>query len=250
MGPLNWLLTNLSGGDGVAAAVGAWLFVATLVLVFAMALRPSLAVSRFIDTLNTRLGRTIAWAILLAVLISAVNAIIRKVFNNSSNAWLEIQWILFGTVFLLCSPWTLLSNEHIRIDIVSSQLSKRARDRIDVIGHMFFTIPICLVMLYTSVPFFWRSLLQNEQSSNAGGLPVYPAKFLVPLAFFMLLLQGLSELIKRRAIMSGALADTTSGGGHHAAAEAEADRLKQALADEADKLARAQAAAAAEKAKS
>lgn len=217
-------------------------------LVLAMAVRPSLAVSRFIDALNTKLGRTIAWAILLAVLISTVNAIIRKVFNNSSNAWLEIQWILFGMVFLLCSPWTLLSNEHIRIDIISSLLSKRARDRIDVIGHALFIVPICLVMLYTSVPFFWRSLLQNEQSTNAGGLPVYPAKFLVPLAFFMLLLQALSELIKRRAIMRGELADTSSGGGHHAAAEAEADRLKQALAEEAEKVARSQAAAAKAKA--
>ncbi len=243
MGPFDWLLSNLIGGGGLAAAAGAWLLLATAALVMAMAIRPSLPLSRFIDTFNTKAGQAIAWAILIAVIISAVNAIIRKLFNDSSNAWLEMQWILFGTVFLLCSPWTLLSNEHIRIDIVNNLLSKRLRNGIDVIGHMFFIVPICLVMLYTGVPFFWRSLQQNEQSTNAGGLPVYPAKFLVPLAFFLLLLQAISELIKRRAIIRGELADTTSGGGHHAAAEAEADRLKQALAEEADRLALAQAAA-------
>lgn len=196
-----------------------------------------LGLSRAIDGLNTRIGRLVAWCILAAVLVSTVNAIIRKVFDTSSNSWLELQWVLFGAVFLLCSPWTLIQNEHIRIDVVSSMLPQRARNGIDVMGHSLFLIPMATVMVWTSWPFVMTSILQNEQSSNAGGLPVYPAKILVLLGFILLLLQGISELIKRLAIMSGQLADTTSGGGHHAAAEAEAERLRVALAEEAAKRA-------------
>lgn len=189
--------------------------------------------SRGVDAFNTRLGQIVAWAILAAVLVSAANAIVRKVFNTSSNSWLEIQWILFGAVFLLCSAWTLLSNEHIRIDIVNNALPKRVRDWIDVFGHVFFLIPVAFVLFYLSWPFFWRSLLQGEQSSNAGGLAVYPSKLLIPLAFTFLLVQGVSELIKRIAIIRGDLEDTVSGGGHHAAAEAEAQRVIQAAKEEA-----------------
>jgi TRAP-type mannitol/chloroaromatic compound transport system permease small subunit len=196
-----------------------------------------LGVSRAIDAINTRVGRWVAWAILAAVLISAANAIIRKVFDTSSNAWLEMQWVLFGAVFLLCAPWTLLSNEHIRIDVVSSLLSRRVRNWIDVIGHALFLLPMTLVMMWYCWPFFVRSLLQNEQSTNAGGLPLYPAKFLVPLGFTLLMLQAISELIKRVAIMRGQLEDV-SGGGHHEAAEAEAARLKAALEAEAATRAR------------
>jgi TRAP-type mannitol/chloroaromatic compound transport system permease small subunit len=200
-----------------------------------------LRMSRGIDAMNSFIGRYVAWAILAAVIISALNAVIRKVTGYSSNTWLELQWILFGAVFLLCSPWTFLSNEHIRIDVVSSMLSKRTRNIIDVIGHTFFVIPICLVMMYTAWPFFWRSLMQNEQSNNAGGLPQYPSKLFVPLCFTILLVQGISELIKRIAIMQGRLEDV-SGGGHHEAAEAEAARLRDALAAEAEAKAAAQAA--------
>lgn len=191
--------------------------------------------SRAVDRLNTRLGQFIAWAILLAVLVSAVNATVRKVFNTSSNSWLELQWILFGAVFLLCAPWTLLSNEHIRIDIVNNMFPKRLRDLIDVVGHVFFLLPVAFVMVWLGWPFFWLSLMQNEQSTNAGGLPVYPSKLFIPLAFTLLLVQGLSELIKRIAIMRGDLQDTVSGGGHHAAAEAEAERVIQAAREEAEK---------------
>ena len=176
-----WLLSNLTGGGGPAAMIGAWLLIAVGVLALLMFFRPALGLSRYIDKFNSWIGHSIAWMILVAVLVSAANAVVRKVFNTSSNAWLEIQWILFGAVFLLCSPWTLMANEHIRIDIVNSLLPKRLRDWIDVVGHWFFVVPICLVMLYTAVPFFWRSLMQNEQSTNAGGLPVYPSKFLIPL---------------------------------------------------------------------
>jgi TRAP-type mannitol/chloroaromatic compound transport system permease small subunit len=206
-----------------------------------------LSFSRFVDKMNTKIGQTVAWFIFAAVLISTLNAIMRKVFNWSTNSFLEIQWILFGAVFLLCAPWTLIAGEHIRIDIVNSLLSKKTRDRIDVIGHALFLIPMCLVMIYTALPFFWKSILLNEQSTNAGGLPVWPAKFFVPLAFFLMLLQGISELIKRIAMMKGHLEDTSAGGGHHAAAEAEAARLAATLAEEAEKVAQAQAAAAANK---
>lgn len=193
--------------------------------------------SRAIDAFNTFIGRWIAWAILAAILVSAVNATVRKVFNTSSNAWLEIQWVLFGAVFLLCSAWALLSNEHIRIDIVNNMLPKRVRDLIDVFGHVFFLIPVTLVLAWLGWPFFWRSLMENEQSTNAGGLPVYPSKFLIPLAFTFLAVQGFSELIKRIAIIRGDLQDTISGGGHHAAAEAEAERVLQLAKDEAERRA-------------
>jgi TRAP-type mannitol/chloroaromatic compound transport system permease small subunit len=196
-----------------------------------------LGLSRAIDGMNSWLGRVVAWFILAAVLISAVNATVRKIFDTSSNSWLELQWVLFGAVFLICAPWTLIHNEHIRIDVVSSMLSQKTRNRIDVMGHLLFLIPMAAVMVWTSWPFVMTSLMQNEQSSNAGGLPVYPAKALVLIGFALLLLQGFSELIKRIAIMRGLLADTSSGGGHHAAAEAEAERLRLALEEEAAKRA-------------
>src|SRR5262249_52050096 len=146
-------------------------------------LRKLLRFSQWVDAFNTRLGRWVAWCLLAAILVSAANATVRKVFNTSSNAWLEIQWILFGAVFLLCAAWTLLSNEHIRIDIVNNMLPKGVRNWIDVFGHVFFLLPTAFVLAYLGWPFFWRSLLQNEQSTNAGGLPAYPSKLLIPLAF-------------------------------------------------------------------
>ncbi len=192
-----------------------------------------LAFSRIVDRFTEKFGRFVAWFVVLAAVISAGNAIVRKLFDMSSNSWLELQWWLFGAVFLLCASWTLSSNEHIRIDIVNNMLPRGVRNAIEVIGHALFLIPICLVILYTSSQFFWRSLQQNEQSFNAGGLPVYPPKFLIPLGFAILLVQGISELIKRIAIIRGDLMDTTSGGGHHAAAEAEAKRLLEVAAEAA-----------------
>ena len=196
-----------------------------------------LGISRAIDRFNTKLGMIVAWAILIAVLVSSANAVVRKVLNTSSNSWLELQWILFGVVFLLCSPWTLLSNEHIRIDIVNSFFPKWLRNWIDVFGHLLFLIPTAALIVYLGWPYFWLSFLQDEQSTNAGGLPVYPSKLLIPLGFTLLLVQGFSELIKRIAIIKGDLQDTVSGGGHHAAAEAEAERLLQAAREEAEQRA-------------
>jgi len=195
-------------------------------------MRRLLSFSRIIDRFSTRLGQIVAWGLLAAILVSAANATIRKIFNMSSNSWLELQWVLFGIVFLLCSPWTLLSNEHIRIDIVNNLLPKRVRNMIDLVGHALFLLPLCILMIIMSYPFFVRSFLINEQSGNAGGLPQWPAKALPLIGFTLLFFQAISELIKRIAIMRGRLADTPSGGGHHAAAEEEAKRLLAELTAE------------------
>jgi TRAP-type mannitol/chloroaromatic compound transport system permease small subunit len=190
-----------------------------------------LGLSRVIDSINERIGKVAAWAIVVAILVSAINAIIRRIFGVSSNAWLELQWYLFGAVFMLCAAWTLKVNEHIRIDIISNKLTKRGRDRIDLIGHLFFLFPFVALMLYLSFPYFFNSYRSGEVSSNAGGLLIWPAKGLILLGFISLGFQWLSELIKRVAIMKGQLVDEHDHAGAHAAAEAEAERLIAELAD-------------------
>ncbi len=166
-----------------------------------------LAISRVIDAINERLGRTTGWLILAAVLVSSVNALVRFSFNRSSNAWLELQWYLFGAVVLLGAAYTFKANEHIRIDILSSRLSKNTRDWIDVAGHIFFLMPLCIVIMWLGWPFFLRSFAQAEISSSAGGLIVWPAKLLVPLGFTILFVQSISELIKRVAVIKGLIED-------------------------------------------
>jgi TRAP-type mannitol/chloroaromatic compound transport system permease small subunit len=169
--------------------------------------RALLKLSGIIDGINVRIGQWVAWLVLVAVLVSAANATVRKIFDTSSNAWLELQWVLFSAVFLLCAPWTLKDNEHIRIDIINNLMPQRLRNSIDIVGHAFFLLPLCVVMVVTGIPFFLRSWEVNEQSSNAGGLPQWPAKSLVMIGFALLLLQGLSELIKRIAIVRGLIPD-------------------------------------------
>jgi TRAP-type mannitol/chloroaromatic compound transport system permease small subunit len=161
------------------------------------------------------------------VVISAVNAVMRKTFDISSNSWLEMQWVLFSIVFLLCSPWTLLDNEHIRIDIVNQLFPKRLRDWIDIVGHAFFLMPLCIVMIITGGPFFMRSVEINEQSGNAGGLPQWPAKSLIIVGFTFLLVQGISELIKRIAVRRGLIPDPHASQVH--AIEAEVEHLVEAI---------------------
>jgi TRAP-type mannitol/chloroaromatic compound transport system permease small subunit len=190
-------------------------------------LQALLKVSSRIDAFTRWTGKRLAWLILVAVVISAVNAVMRKTFDISSNSWLELQWVLFSIVFLLCSPWTLLDNEHIRIDIVSNALSKTTRNVIDVIGHAFFLIPLCVVMIVTGGPFFMRSFEVNEQSGNAGGLPQWPAKSLVIIGFAFLLVQGISELIKRIAVMRGLIPDPHATQVH--ALEAEVEHIIEAI---------------------
>lgn len=186
-----------------------------------------LKVSERIDAFTRWTGKRLAWLILVAVIISALNAIVRKTFDTSSNSWLELQWVLFSIVFLLCSPWTLLDNEHIRIDIFNAMLPKKARNVIDIIGHAVFLLPLTVVMIITGVPFFLRSFQINEQSGNAGGLPQWPAKSLIMIAFAFLLVQGISELIKRIAIMRGMIPDPHES--QVSALEAEVEHLVEAI---------------------
>ncbi|HUG56725.1 MAG TPA: TRAP transporter small permease subunit [Candidimonas sp.] len=166
-----------------------------------------LQLSRVIDAINTVIGRAAGWLILAAVVISAVNAVVRKVFSNSSNAWLDAQWHLFGAVFMLCAAYTLLKNGHVRVDLFAASLSKRTRDLIDVFGHIFFLLPLATLMVYESYPFAMRSLELGEGSSNAGGLPVWPAKMFILAGFILIFFQAISELIKRIAILLGKIED-------------------------------------------
>ena len=160
-----------------------------------------LAISRTIDAVNAFLGRSVMWLILLAILVSAGNAIIRKAFDISSNAWLELQWYLFGWAFLVAASYTLQRNEHIRIDIISNALSKRTRNWIDVLGHLFMLLPFTALMIYLSWPFFFRTFRSGEMSGSAGGLIIWPGRLAILVGFVLLFVQAISELIKRVAIL-------------------------------------------------
>jgi TRAP-type mannitol/chloroaromatic compound transport system permease small subunit len=178
-----------------------------------------LRIAAAIDWFCALVGRSVAWLILAAVLVSAGNAAVRKAFDISSNAWLELQWYLFSAVFLLAAAYTLQRNEHIRIDIVSGMLGKRARDWIDLLGHLFMLMPFVIVMLTEALPFLETSFKQREMSPNAGGLIIWPAKALILAGFALLFLQGISEIIKRIAVMRGAISDPSPDHGHHPAGE-------------------------------
>jgi TRAP-type mannitol/chloroaromatic compound transport system permease small subunit len=162
-----------------------------------------LTLSRWIDAVTAFIGRHVIWLILAAILVSAINAIIRKTFDVSSNAWLELQWYLFGCVFMVAAAYTLQKNEHIRIDIVSGRLSPQARNWIDIFGHVLMLLPFTTLMIYESVPFAWSAWRSGEMSGSAGGLIIWPARAFILLGFLLLFLQGLSELIKRIAVMRG-----------------------------------------------
>jgi TRAP-type mannitol/chloroaromatic compound transport system permease small subunit len=190
-------------------------------------LQSLLKVSQGIDAFTRWTGKRLAWLIMLAVIVSTINAIVRKTFDTSSNSWLELQWVLFSIVFLLCSSWTLLDNEHIRIDIVNNVLPKTMRNIIDLVGHAVFLLPLCVVMIITGGPFFMRSVEINEQSGNAGGLPQWPAKSLIIVGFVSLFVQGVSELIKRIAVMRGLIPDPHAS--QVPAIEAEIEHLVEAI---------------------
>ncbi len=167
-----------------------------------------LGLSRAIDALNERVGHLAYWLILIMVLVSAANASSRYALSIASNAWLELQWYLFSAVFLLCAGYTLLHNEHIRIDVVASRLSRRTQIWIDVFGLIFFLLPISVYMMWSSWPIFMNAWNSGEVSASAGGLIRWPARLLVPMGFFLLTLQGLSELVKRSATLMGLIPDT------------------------------------------
>ncbi len=166
-----------------------------------------LRLARLIDAVNTAIGRSVVWLILVATLISAGNAMIRYSLDTSSNAWLELQWYLFSAVFLLAAPYTLLKNEMVRIDVVAGRLSRRTQVWIDVVGTLLFLLPMALVLAVLSWPGFVQALERHEVSSNAGGLVVWPARLLIPVGFALLALQGVSELIKRIAFLTGKAPD-------------------------------------------
>jgi TRAP-type mannitol/chloroaromatic compound transport system permease small subunit len=166
-----------------------------------------LALSRAIDRLNERVGHAVYWLVLVAVLISAANAVVRKLFNYSSNSFLEIQWYLFSVIFLFCAGYTLKHNEHVRIDIVTGRMSPRAKAWIDIFGTVFFLMPMVWIIMWLSWPVFVDAYKSHEVSTNAGGLIIWPARLMVPIGFFLLLIQGLSELIKRVAFLQGMIPD-------------------------------------------
>ncbi|SCB22154.1 TRAP-type mannitol/chloroaromatic compound transport system, small permease component [Rhizobium multihospitium] len=168
-----------------------------------------LGFSRIVDYVTEVIGKSVSWLILVAVLVSAGNAIVRKVFNTSSNAWLEAQWYLFGAAFMLAAAYTLRQNEHIRIDIIYGSLSRRVQHWIDLLGHCLFLMPFVLLMVYDLVPYVRTSFLSGEVSSSAGGLIIWPGKALLLAGFFLLALQGISEIIKKIAVMRGDMDDPT-----------------------------------------
>lgn len=168
-----------------------------------------LKLSTLIDALTERVGKSIIWLVLIVTLISAGNALMRYTINYSSNAFLEIQWYLFGMIFLLGSGYTLMRNEHVRIDLISGKFSKRGQTWIDIFGIIFFLMPMAITVMYLSWPIFLLALQNNEQSNNAGGLSVWPARLMIPVGFFLLILQGFSELIKRVGFLRGLCPDPT-----------------------------------------
>jgi TRAP-type mannitol/chloroaromatic compound transport system permease small subunit len=168
-----------------------------------------LSISRAIDALNEHVGRLTYWLILVAVLVSAGNAVVRYTLNTSSNAWLEIQWYLFSFVFLFCAGYTLLHNQHVRIDILTAHLSGRKKAWIDILGTILFLLPMAIVIMWLSWPVFVDAYESHEISTNAGGLLIWPARLMIPVGFFLLVLQGFSELIKRIAFLLGRIPDPT-----------------------------------------
>ena len=168
-----------------------------------------LKLSGWIDALNRFIGRWVIWLVLGSTVISALNAVVRKVFNVSSNAFLELQWYLFAASFLLAAGYTLLNNEHVRIDVVVSRFSKRTQTWLDVFGFVAFLLPMCATVLYLGLPFFLQGLRSGEVSSNAGGLILWPVYALIPLGFALLGLQAVSELVKRLAYLQGLIPDPT-----------------------------------------
>lgn len=192
-----------------------------------------LAFSRAVDKLNERIGSVIYWLVLAAVLISAANAVVRKVFNMSSNAFLEIQWYLFSAIFLFCAGYTLLKNQHVRIDVITGRLSKRAQAWIDILGTLFFLMPMAILIMVLSWPVFIQAFERGEVSTNAGGLIIWPARLMVPIGFLLLVLQGWSELIKRVAFLKGLIPDPFEKQNEKTAEEELADEILRARGEKA-----------------
>lgn len=194
-------------------------------------MQPLLRFSRFIDFVNEKVGHSVLWLVLAATLISTGNALVRKFFNYSSNAYLEIQWYLFSAVFLLASGYTLLRNEHVRIDVFLHRFSKRTQIKVDIFGLIVFLLPSMILAIYLSWPFFALALQTGEMSENAGGLMRWPVYLLVPVGLTLLCFQGVSELIKRIAFLQGLIEDPTKRAQDKTAEE----ELAEAIRAEAEK---------------
>jgi TRAP-type mannitol/chloroaromatic compound transport system permease small subunit len=194
-----------------------------------------LKLSRAIDRLTTFVGQWVIWLILASTVISAVNAVVRKVFNTSSNAYLEVQWYLFAAAFLLAAGYTLLNGEHVKIDVVYGRLSRRTQNRIDIFGFAVFLLPMCLIALWFAVPFFLQGFRSGEMSSNAGGLIRWPVYLMMPIGFALLTLQGVSELIKRIAFAMGLIDDPAAKRGEKSAEEELAEEIRK-LAEQQGKV--------------
>lgn len=192
-----------------------------------------LGFSNGIDRLNSWLSKYVIWLILVATLVSAINALVRKIFNTSSNAFLEVQWYFFAASFLLAAGYTLLNNEHVKIDVIYSRFSRRTQTQIDIFGFSVFLLPMCTAILWFAVPFFIKGYVSNEMSSNAGGLIRWPVYAMIPLGFGLLWLQGVSELIKRIAFLQGLIEDPTL--------KKDEKSAEELLAEEIRKLAEAKA---------
>ncbi len=208
-----------------------------LLVVVGLLAGPLLAVSRIIDAVNLRIGKAMMWLVLFAVLVSAINAVVRKIWSSSSNAWLEVQWYMFAGIVLLCAAYTLLRNEHVRIDVISGRFSRRGLAKIDIFGLIVFLLPMTCILLWLSWPLFANSVIRSSagstshsigeviaglfdpsgwtNSDQAGGLVRWPALLLIPLGFLLLSLQGLSELIKRFAFLKGLIPDPNEKLGAH-----------------------------------
>lgn len=186
-----------------------------------------LTISRAIDALNTRVGKAVTWLTLIVVLVSATNAVVRKLFHVSSNAWLELQWYLFGAIFLLAAGYTFLCNEHVRVDVLSQKLSKRTQIFIEIFGLIFFLFPACALIFWLSIPFFYESFALHELSSNTGGLIRWPAKLLIPVGFALLILAGVSHLIKCIGFLRGACPDPTARAAGKSAEEELAEEIRR-----------------------
>lgn len=185
-----------------------------------------LRISRLIDAMTERVGRTVYWLVLVAVLVSAVNASVRKAFDVSSNAFLELQWYLFSAIFLLSAGYTLLRQEHVRIDVVYGKFSKRTQIWIDIFGTVFFLLPMASLILWLSWPVFVDAYRSHEHSSSAGGLILWPVRLLLPVGFALLIIQAVSELIKRFAFLKGLIPDPSEKQQRKTAEEELAEAIK------------------------
>jgi len=232
MDPLYAVIGALAGtqtGRIVLAMLAVVLAAALLTLVFDRRMRVLTGLSAIIDAINEFIGKWVSWLILASILVSAGNAVIRKIFDVSSNAWLELQWYLFGAAFLAAAAYTLKQNEHIRIDIVYGMWPRRVQHWIDLLGHILFLMPFAVLMVFYLVPYVSLSYRSGELSTNAGGLIIWPAKAMLLVGFFLLAWQGVSEIIKKIAVMSGNMDDPNPYITQHEQAALEGEALVEEL---------------------